>query len=455
MLDLLLIYPYFSDDKSIFKFPPLGLGYIASYVRQHGYRVEIIDCTFKDEEDVLHRAKALKPRVVGIYSMVGMKRVALRFARDLREHCDCLIAGGPLPSVNPTYFFNDFDLVCIGEGEATMLEVLKTLDNSKDLSKIRGLVFRTEEASNTEPKSIVTLGRRERIQDLDSIPFPARDLFDNEAYKNFFKKHYGYTTTAVITSRGCPFSCDFCSRPVFGEQLRCRSPDNVLDELEVVTSYGYDRIWFSDDIFPVTKRFIEEFCEKMVQRRLDIGWECLCRADLLSEDIARSMRKAGCLRVFFGLESGNDQILRAMSKHITTTQSRRAIENARSAGLWVGGFFILGYPGETNETMLDTIRFASSLPLDYLSFTLPYPIEGTNLYDKVRSKMLVDDWVRPRFTFVRHNLIWASDFSETKLKFGIIKAGIQARLNRHLGRGYPVLGRPFEAATDLLFRTLR
>src|SRR3990170_779234 len=142
MVDLLLIYPYFNDDHSIFKFPPLGIGYIASYVRSHGYSVSIIDCTFMREEDAAAKAMSLKPKVVGIYSTLNMKEPAIRLAKQLRAHSDLLIAGGPFPTISPDTFLKDFDAVVIGEGEDTVLEILKSFDKKDDLSKVAGIVYK-------------------------------------------------------------------------------------------------------------------------------------------------------------------------------------------------------------------------------------------------------------------------------------------------------------------------
>src|SRR3990170_6252450 len=172
MVDLLLIYPYFNDDNSIFKFPPLGIGYIASYVRSHGYSVSIIDCTFMREEEAAAKAKSLKPKVVGIYSMLNMKDPAIRLAKQLRAHSDLLIAGGPFPTTSPETFLNDFDVAVMGEGEDTVLEILKSFDRKDGLSKVDGIVYKKGKNGPA-----VATPRRTPRKDLDSLPFPARDLY--------------------------------------------------------------------------------------------------------------------------------------------------------------------------------------------------------------------------------------------------------------------------------------
>jgi anaerobic magnesium-protoporphyrin IX monomethyl ester cyclase len=462
MVDLALIFPYFNDDASFFKFPPLGLGYLASYCRQNGYSVGIVDCTFLTWEQAVSKVRQMRPRVVGVQSMLSMKNAALRFARELKDDCELLIAGGPQPTVYPEKFADDFDLVVLGEGEQTTLEVLSALDSGRSFNSIDGLAFRRQSETSmqagrlrlaTIQQSELTLtAPRKRIRELDSIPFPARDLYDHTQYKEYYMRNYGFTMTQMMCSRGCPFSCDFCSRPVFGRAYTARSSKNIVDEMEEILSYGYDRIWLSDDIFPIDRKMVVQVCEEIIRRGLKFEWGCLCRADLMNRELAEKMRQAGCWQIFFGLESGDDHVLKLMNKGITVQQSRIAVKACADAGIRVGAFFILGYPGETNETMLKTIRLATSLPLTYFSFTVPYPIPGTKLYEKVYHRMQTDEWNKPRNTSVDQKLIWASDHSERKLKFGISKARLQAKMRRRLGHAYYLTGWPFEKVTDTVFK---
>ncbi len=456
MTTVTLVYPYFrrQPDRSIFRFPPLGLGYIVSYLRQNGVTANLVDCTFMSVKEATERVKSSKPDIIGIYSMFSMKRPALQMAHLLKDSCGMLVAGGPLPSISPKYFVNDFDAVAIGEGEKTALELVRLYESGQPISEIDGIAYR-EKNRNSHGKIIYTKPRQ-FIKNLDSLPFPARDQFDNEAYKKHYERS-GYTTTSVITSRGCPFQCDFCSRAVFGNRFRARTAKNVVDEMEGVQELGYDRIWFSDDCFTLDKKRLLSICEEIMQRRLDIGWECLSRVDTIDKETALKMKQAGCVRVFFGLESGNDAILALMKKQATSSQGRKAVLTAKSAGIQVGAFFIVGYPGETNETILDTLRFGSSLPLDYLSFTLPYPIPGTALYERLKHKIDTEDWDEQKHRgLIEHKLLYRSDFSEAKLKVGIVKAMVQFELRKRLReKGYRVIGGPFERVTDSVFRLVR
>ena len=452
MTTVTLVYPYFhpEHDRSIFRFPPLGLGYLASYLRQHHISVNLIDCTFLSQNEAIQRVTETKPSIIGIYSMFSMKDAAMQFAKLVRKDCEMLVAGGPLPTLNPQDFLEDFDVVVVGEGEETLLDLVHATENSRPLSRVNGIVYRNPDGKVTSTTP------REFIKDLDTLSFPTRELFDNDSYKSYFKRRYGYTTTSIITSRGCPFNCDFCSRAVFGNKFRARSAENVVQEMESVQKLGYDRIWFSDDCFTLDKKRLLTICDEIIQRGLKVQWECLSRVDTIDMETAQKMKQAGCVRVFFGIESGNNEVLAIMKKQATTEKARQAVFTTKSAGIQAGAFFIVGYPGETDQTVLDTLKFASSLPLDYLSFTMPYPIPGTALYERVKDKIEIDDWAEPRHrTLTEHKLIYRSSFSETKLKFAIFKGTAQFRLRKILGnRVYRLIGDPIERLTDYLFRLL-
>ena len=451
-----LIYPYFhpTNDNSIFRFPPLGLGYLAAALKKCGFQVDLVDCTFLTFSEAVDRVKRAKPEIIGFYSMFSMKKTTLELARTMKREsggdCCLFVVGGPLPSWSPESFLDSFDVVAVGEGEETMIELAACVSKGIGFSGVRGLVYRDGE--NT-----VRTDDRGFIRNLNSLAFPLRELFDNEAYKRYYLDRFGYSTSSMITSRGCPFSCDFCSRPIFGSDVRTRSIGNIVDEVEEIQALGYDRVWFADDCFTIDRKHLLGVCDEIVRRKVDIAWECLSRVDTMDGEVAKGMKRAGCLRVFFGIESGNDSVLSLMNKRITSSQAERAVFVAKNAGLQVGAFFIVGYPGETNKTVLDTVRFASGLPLDYLSFTLPYPIPGTPLYERVKDKdVFIEDWEEPKnYRLIRHKLLYASGFSEGKLKFAIGKAHAQFYGRKFLGKtGYSLLGRPLEGLTDFAFKLM-
>lgn len=465
MTSVLLIYPYFKPrhKNSSFLFPPLGLGYIASSLREAGHEVDILDCTFLEKDVARSKAVASGAEVIGIYSMESMRDEALRFARLLAGQSKLLVAGGPQPSSDPVPFLDDFDLAVIGEGEETILEVLKLLEDGSDLESIKGIAFRRGRSKGSALKSrkgkrafkdaggegVVATEPRPHQQDLDQMPFPARDLFPNEDYIRYWKERFGKASAAVITTRGCPFSCEFCSRSVFGISYRERSTENVLDEVEEALDLGYDHVHFADDVFTLNRDRVLDICQKIQDGGPSFGWECLGRVDSIDPAVALAMREAGCERVLFGIESGSDSVLGLMKKKINVEEAKRAVLAARDAGLKTGAFFILCYPGETDDTVLETLRFATRLPLDYLSFTMPHPLPGTSLYERVKEKMASDAGSSDEV------MVFDADFSKRKMRFAALKGEVQFEIRKRLGRGAPLVLEPFEAVTDGIFRRMR
>jgi anaerobic magnesium-protoporphyrin IX monomethyl ester cyclase len=459
MTRVLLIYPYFNpwNNRSIFRFPPLGLGYIASSLRNNGYDVDILDCTFMTRQEALKKAEDYGAEVVGIYSMVSMRHESIRFARHLRKRCGLLVGGGPLPSIDPISFMRDFDIVVRGEGEETIIDVLRIFEMGGDPGSIPGIVFRKKFSGLArcgEEGEIVITEMRELKTNLDRIAFPSRDLFPNKEYIEYEKRRTGCGTTTIFSTRGCPFRCEFCSNAVFGVSYRERSPDNVLDEVEEALSFGYEKIHFADDVFTLNKERVFDICREIKKRGLNFKWECLGRVDSIDKDVVVRMKEAGCDRIFFGIESGNDRVLRMMNKKITMEAAQKAVQSAVEAGIHTGAFFILCYPGETNETVLDTIRFATSLPLDYLSFTVPYPLQGTLLFERVKHNIR-KDWNSPGGLISDHVLIYDAEFSEAKMKFAILKGQIQFGIRKRLGKNASFAIRLFEWMTDRIFNLLK
>ena len=450
MTSVLLIYPFFVPrrDRSVFRFPPLGLSYIAASLQNAGHEVHLIDCTFLDRTEALEKALAVKAEVVGIYCMVTMLEDCFRFARELRPTCRLLVAGGPLPTCDPEAFLEQFDMAVRGEGEQTMLELLRAYEARTDLGEVAGIVFRTEKGGHRyTPERTFT-------KDLDRLPFPARALFPNGDYIRYGRKKYGYSITTVMSTRGCPFRCEFCSNVVFGGSYRERSPENVVDEIAAALALGYERISFADDVFTMKKERVIRVCREIRRRGLNFNWECLGRVDALDYPTALEMKDAGCTRIFFGIESGNQAMLELMNKRITVDDARRAVNDAHRAGLQVGAFFILCYPGDTDDTVLETLRFATSLPLDYLGLSMPYPLPGTELYMRTKDR-ITRDWHPDESPFGSHVLIFDADFSEAKIWFGIIKGRAQFEIKKRMGKLAPLLLALFEKPTDAIFKLLR
>jgi anaerobic magnesium-protoporphyrin IX monomethyl ester cyclase len=447
---VLLVYPFFrrSLDRSRFRFPPLGPAYVAASTRLAGHRVRLLDCTFLDRERALHLALTAGADVVGVYCMATMRDDAVWFARQLRGRCDLLVAGGPLPTCEPEAFVADFDVVVRGEGEQTMIDVIAAHAAGADPGAVPGAVVAATRGGAAAGPPRLFAG------DLDGLPFPARDLLPNAAYISHGRRRYGYAVTTVMSSRGCPFACEFCSNVVFGGSYRERSPERVVDEIEEALALGYDRIAFADDVFTLRRERVVAVCDEIERRDLRFAWECLARVDGIDGATARRMRRAGCRTVFFGIESGNDEILSLMRKGITAAQAREAVWAAHDAGLEVGAFFILCYPGETDETVLETLRFAAALPMHYLGLSMPYPLPGTPLRERIEGRVTRDS--RPDGSLLlNQQLTYKGEFSAAKMRFAILAGRAQFVLRRRLGRFGPAAVRLTQAPAEALFRRLR
>lgn len=455
MTSVLLIYPYFKPrrDRSVFRFPPLGISYIAASLLSAGHEVQVIDCTFLTRDEAMQQALAEHAEVVGIYCMVTMLEDSFWFAGQLRGNCRLLVAGGPLPSCDPAPFLESFDVVVRGEGEETMRELLSAYSEGADLQTVKGIVYRSRRPDQSQAGMMET-PVRPFTKDLDHIPFPARELLPNERYIQYGRKKYGFSITTVMSTRGCPFRCEFCSNVVFGGSYRERSPGNVVDEIEQALELGYERISFADDVFTLKRSHLLGICAEIQKRGLRFQWECLGRVDAMDYPTALAMKAAGCTRIYFGIESGNEQILKLMEKKITLEEARQAVEAAHRAGLQVGAFFILFYPGDTDETVLETLRFARSLPLDYLGLTMPYPLPGTALLERIKDRH-PRAWHPEDSRLGNHVLIFDADFSEFKMWYGILKGRAEFEIQSRLGRLAPLFLRLFELPTDALFRVLK
>ncbi|HZV50632.1 MAG TPA: radical SAM protein [Candidatus Dormibacteraeota bacterium] len=438
--DVVLVYPQRAPRHGRhWIMPSLGLMYLTASLRRAGYAVRHIDHTFLERREVLAEIERLKPSVIGVYCMITMQDEAFSLAEDVRGRA-LTVVGGPYPSGEAEPFLDRFDLVAVGEGEETIVEIMEHLDDRR-FEEVRGLVFRRGgEVIRTPP--------RVRTKDLSHLPLPDRRDLPHRQYIDYWRRHWKRATTPLMSTRGCPFRCEFCHKSVFGDLFSARPAESVVREMEEIAELGYEHVWMSDDIFTLNYRRTMELCRRIEEARLPLTWECLSRVTQVDFELFAQMRRAGCTRVFFGIESGDEEVLKRMRKGITPDQARRAVQACVDAGIKAAGFFMVGYLGETQRSLERTIRFSSHLPLDYVSYTIAYPLPGTGFYDQVQERRLHGEWHRVR----DNRLLFNTDFSERKLKFAILKGAVQHRLRRS---GLRPLASAFELATDPVLRVLR
>jgi anaerobic magnesium-protoporphyrin IX monomethyl ester cyclase len=361
-------------------FTPLGLGYLAAVLEKKQYRVDVIDCQvvkFTYEQVGSELAKR-KPDIVGITSTTLTYKSALRVAEVAKKTCpNCLtILGG-----SHVTFWDDkaleecasLDIIVRKEGENTMLELAERVETGEDYSDVMGITCRKD-------GKIVRNADRKYIENLDDLPFPAHHLWPLER----LRKH-GSIIYPVMTSRGCVYWCDFCTAVrMFGRAYRMRSPKNVVDELEYLQkTFGAYKFTFYDDAFTVDQARTAEICEEIKRRKLKIEWDCETRVDMVTKELLKNMKEAGCMGVWYGVESGSQQVLDAMRKGITLAKTVRAFKWTKEVGLVAVAGVVLGFPGETKETIWETIKFVERLNPNDVGYYIATPYPGTPLYEHV------------------------------------------------------------------------
>jgi anaerobic magnesium-protoporphyrin IX monomethyl ester cyclase len=414
---VMLVYPYFYTGlKKDQLFPPLGIGMLSAKLKSEALEVMILDCTFLTPEEAVRRAESYKPDITGFYVMTTFANNAFRTMCKLREvNPDCIYAaGGPLPTLYPERFASAaFDCVFRGEATKSFPDFCRDYLNSASRDQfVKGIdpalypgIYSIRMGELDSHSEHLTK------EELDECPIPDRSGFDHEKYQSLGSEFSGKKTASIMMTYGCPFSCDFCSKPIFGSQVRYRSLDGVFEEIKDIVSYGYDSLWIADDLFTYNEKFLKSFCERMKLEGLILTWSCLSRVDTITNETASIMKNAGCSKVYLGIESGNDDVLKLMNKKIDLKKVVKGVEIFKNNGISCAGFFIVGYPGETVDTIEETFSFALSLGLDEISFNVPYPLPGSKLYERV-SDISEDDWNFENET----RFLYKSEFDDKWLK---------------------------------------
>jgi radical SAM superfamily enzyme YgiQ (UPF0313 family) len=308
----------------------------------------------------------------------------MQFVRSRTElQHTIILLGGPDVTHNAENYLNaGAHLIAVGEGEQTALEVVLEARNPEpDFSWVSGLVYRLPDGSlqrNTP---------RTKLRELDELPFPARHNIDLSLYLDAWKNKHGQSAISISTQRGCPYTCRWCSTAVYGQSYRRRSPQNVADEIEQLRSrYTFDLLWFVDDVFTVSHKWLREFHDVLRERRLSIAYECITRADRMNADVVQLLRDTGCFRVWIGAESGSQAVIDAMDRRVDVQQVQRMIRLVREAGMEAGTFIMLGYPGETETDIRLTVNHLKAADPDLFTITVAYPIKGTGLYEDVEAE---------------------------------------------------------------------
>ena len=367
-------------NNLFFNSPPLGLCYLASVLNMHGNEVQIIDATVENLclSAIMNRIKKIDTDIIGITSTTIGFLEAIELAKEIKKEIPyiSIILGGSHVTANPqhAFSFDCFDIGVIGEGEVTLPILIKTLENKRDLQEVDGIVFR-------EGSKLFYTKPREYIKDLDVLPFPARRLLPLELYTPQPNDERTLPKLSMITSRGCPFGCVFCDKSVFGRSYRSFSPEYIVAEMEdLIKNFGARDIAFVDSCFTVDRERVESIVNEILKKGLKVSWTCTVRADVITKELLRKMRDAGCWRIRLGIESGNSEVLSFINKGITIKQIKNAANWAAEVGLQPKGFFSIGHLIDTKDTIEDSIKLAKSLPLKDITVQINTPLPNTPQY---------------------------------------------------------------------------
>jgi anaerobic magnesium-protoporphyrin IX monomethyl ester cyclase len=405
-MDVLLTHCYFlEDDKKeqqiMRPYPPLGILYISGYLEDQGIEHEVYDTTFSSKKKFREYLATYKPRLIGIYVNLMTKINVLESIRFIKENLPDtkIILGGPEVRHSAENFLRyGADYIVIGEGEETMTELVNCLvlvpagfeedvEEHAGHRSLSGIAFLDNGTFIQNPE-------RQKIKDLNELSIPNRKKINLKLYLDAWKKHHGKNALSVSTMRGCPYTCKWCSRAVYGLSYRRRSPDKVVEELvQIKKEYNPDSLWFVDDVFTISHRWLSSFRDELQKQNLLIPYECITRADRLNEEVILMLKETGCFRVWIGAESGSQKVIDLMDRRVDVGQVRDMIKLTRKHGIEAGTFIMLGYPGETEADIEETIHHLKESNPDHFTITVAYPIKGTELFQEIEAKQTTNlDW---------------------------------------------------------------
>jgi anaerobic magnesium-protoporphyrin IX monomethyl ester cyclase len=402
MVDVLLTHSYHlnHDRKQVRKmqpYPPLGTLYAASLLRQSGFSVALFDSMLENPEQGFPEALARhRPKVVAIYEdnfnflskmcLTRMREVAFGMIETAKFNGSKVVVNGSDASDHSQqYLDRGADYVLLGEAEGTLLELMLALSRHSEgnIENIHGLAYRGARGGHAAKTPV-----RPLMRNLDLLPLPARDLVDMERYRNAWKGAHGFFSLNLVASRGCPYRCNWCAKPIYGDSFHGRSPEAVALEMRKLREeFGVDHLWFADDLFGINDRWVQDLANQVQRHNARVPFKMQTRADLMQKKTVAALARAGCVEVWMGVESGSQKILDAMQKGIRVEHAARARENLRLNGIRACFFLQFGYPGETWADIEKTINMVRETRPDDLGISVSYPLPGTKFHERVREQL--------------------------------------------------------------------
>jgi radical SAM superfamily enzyme YgiQ (UPF0313 family) len=416
--------PVSLKSQAVYPMPPLGLMYLAAYLEKNsGHQVKILDCQVErlNFNQFKKRVQIEQPDIVGITTITFTLLETIKAIQIIKEINPRIkiVLGGPHIHIFPkeSLELQDVDYVVLGEGEKPFQQLLDNLNNIKNLYSIKGIGFK-------DNNKIIVNNAHELIENLDTLPFPARHLTPYWKYRLVLSRDIPVTT--MFTSRGCPYNCLFCDRPQLGKIFRARSAKNVVDEMEECEKMGIGEIFIYDDTFGVDRQRVLDICAEIKKRGLTIAWDIRTRVNTVDEEILNALKGAGCQRIHYGVEAGTQKILDVLRKGITLEMVEKTFKLTEKTGIQTLAYFMIGSPSETREDILATIEFAKKINPDFVHFTITTPYPATDLYRLGLEKGILpyDYWrefaVNPTRDF--KPMVWEENLSHRELMILLKKA---------------------------------
>ncbi len=376
------------EAKIMKPYAPLGLLYISGYLNNQKIENHLFDSTFSDQQKQLKFIANKKPSVVAIYTNLMTKINVIKLVKILNTEAQYgfpkIVLGGPDVSYNIDNYLNTgAHFIVIGEGEETMTELYHAIIQNTAVSEVTGIAY-------LENRAIIKTPPRVKMKDLSNLPLPNREGIAIEKYLKVWKENHGKNSMTVSTQRGCPYTCKWCSTAVYGQSYRRRPAKLVVEEMALLQkNYKPDSIWFVDDVFTVSHKWIKEFHKETQIQGVKIPFECITRAERLNDEVLQLLKEAGCYRIWIGAESGSQKIIDAMDRRVDVNVVKDAIIKTNSIGIETGTFIMLGYPGEDEKDIKETISYLKKANPTHFTITIAYPIKGTSLYSEIEKEITI------------------------------------------------------------------
>jgi anaerobic magnesium-protoporphyrin IX monomethyl ester cyclase len=380
---------YLSDDpkeqKIMKPYPPLGLLYVSGYFKSKNIANDVFDTTFSNQAVQLDFILEKKPKVICIYTNLMTKIEVIKLIKTLkseRYNFPKIILGGPDVTYNiENYLKAGADFLVIGEGEETTFELYHAIINHTKYNEINGIAF-------LENNQVIQTSSRTKFRELDDLPLPNREAISMQKYLDTWKNNHGKSSMTISTQRGCPYTCKWCSTAVYGQSYRRRPANLVATEMKMLKEkYNPDALWFVDDVFTVSHKWLTEFHSEVQKQEAIIPFECITRAERLNDEILQLLKEIGCFRIWIGAESGSQKIIDLMDRRVDINHVKKMIQDTNAIGIETGTFVMVGYPEETIEDIDKTIQYLKEAKPTEYTITIAYPIKGTSLYKEIENKI--------------------------------------------------------------------